>query len=274
MNIYRLLGVVLGLTFGPQGIGLQEQEDALERVRELERLLSELPKDHVYERKEVLSKQAIARAQGIMEIIKNHPYNQELAKGTLTYDKFSYYLIQDCVFLAKTSKMMAVLASRMPFKYRDFFLKIAADPEYQSVIHGAQGMFKSFVDPKRGAQFVPDHRQTPALHAYVDFLSSVVLHESVEVAVAAFSACPWVYSTLAHHLKQQADPSGPFYGWIKRFSSGGLTYVENMFRVFDELADNASDDVRCRMVEAFVKGVILEYRFWDDAYHLQSFFPQ
>ncbi|OJU73336.1 MAG: hypothetical protein BGO07_04265 [Alphaproteobacteria bacterium 40-19] len=275
MNMYRILSVVLGLTFGQQGVAIEIAEDSLEKVRELERILLDLPKDHVYSKKQSLFKQAVAKSQAIMEMIKDHPYNFELAKGTLTYKKFSYYLSQDAVFLAKTGKLMAVLASRMPFKYRAIYLNTALDPEYhKTVIHGAEGMFKKFVDPKSAAKFISDDRHTPALHSYVDFLSSVVSHEPVEVAVAAFLPCPWVYNKLANHLKEQADPQTPFYGWIKQFTSYGSQYVENMSKIFDELADNASDEVRSRMVEAFVKGVILEWRLWDDAYHGRSFFPQ
>jgi thiaminase/transcriptional activator TenA len=274
MNMYRFLSVLLGFVCAQQGFSVPITEEEEEKVRKLERILPELGQHFVYSRKESLSKQAVIKAQEVMDKIKNHPYNVELAKGTLSYKKFSYYLEQDTVFLAKTGKMMAVLASKMPFKYRNLFLEVAQDPEYQSVVHGAEGMFKKFTDPKSKGEFVPDSRTTLALHSYVDFLSSVVSHEPIEVAVAAFTPCPWVYATLANYLKEQADPQTPFYGWIERFSSGGLTYTKKMFDIFDELADNASDEVRSRMVEAFVKGVILEYRLWDDAYHGRSFFPE
>lgn len=275
MNMYLILSLALGLSCQYQGMAAPMTEEEVEKVKVLEKILPELSNQPVYSRQESLYKQAISKAEAVMEKIKNHPYNVELAKGTLPFKKFSYYLSQDIVFLTRTGQYMAVVASRMPYKHRAAYLKTALDPEYhQTVFDGVEKMFKKFTDPKSKGEFVPDSRTTPALHSYVDFLSSAAYSEPIEVALAAFVSCPLVYNKLANHLKQVADPETPFYGWIKQFTSYGSGYVEEMSRIFDEMAGQASDDVRSRMVEAFVKGVILEWRLWDDAYHGRSFFPE
>ena len=274
MNMYRLLGVVFVLTFGPQGVKAEESKIFLSRAREFERILAGTMQDAVYSRDRSLSQQAMEKSKEVFQKIKEHPFNLEMAKGTLSYRKFSYYIIQDHFFLAKAGKAMAALAAKVPFQYRNIFLKLSQQRNDKALTNSAQDIFKSYVSDKNEETFVEDMRQTPALHAYTDYFFSVVFCEPIEVAVAAYLPCPWVYHELAVHLKKQTNKSGPFYRWIEKYASKKYQKsIQDARSIFDKLADNASDDVRSRMVEAFVKGVILEYRFWDDAYHERSFFP-
>ncbi|MFO7923033.1 MAG: hypothetical protein R6U58_05010 [Bacteroidales bacterium] len=47
------------------------------------------------------------------EIIE-HPFNQELAKGTLDEEKFRFYLSQDAIYIGEYSRALAALAAKAP----------------------------------------------------------------------------------------------------------------------------------------------------------------
>jgi hypothetical protein len=50
----------------------------------------------------------------VMPKIYQHPFNQELAQGTLALEKFIFYLNQDALYLADFSKTLALTATRLP----------------------------------------------------------------------------------------------------------------------------------------------------------------
>ena len=84
-----------------------------------------------------LSEEAWKFSSKIIEAIKAHPFNQELMDGTLSLDKFAYYVEQDTLYLQEFARCLAVLASKVPIEYTRCFLRYSESTfiAEQEVVH-------------------------------------------------------------------------------------------------------------------------------------------
>ena len=69
-----------------------------------------------------LSEKAWSLSKSVIQAIKNHPFNQELMKGTLARDKFAYYIEQDTLYLQDFARCHALLASKASLEDMKSFL--------------------------------------------------------------------------------------------------------------------------------------------------------
>jgi thiaminase (transcriptional activator TenA) len=58
------------------------------------------------------SKSAWKEIEPIYKSIIDHPFNQELSKGTLAKEKFQFYMKQDSLYLVDFARALAIAASR------------------------------------------------------------------------------------------------------------------------------------------------------------------
>jgi thiaminase len=62
---------------------------------------------------QTFSELAWKRITPIYSAIRNHPFNVELAKGTLAKQKFAHYSQQDALYLVDFAKVLAALAMKL-----------------------------------------------------------------------------------------------------------------------------------------------------------------
>ena len=80
--------------------------------------------------------------------IIEHPFVEELARGTLAADKFLFYLRQDSLYLAHYSRVLTHIASRLTEKeHIAAFIRFASDGiEVEEALHALLGL-SSFSRP-------------------------------------------------------------------------------------------------------------------------------
>ncbi|WP_404665405.1 thiaminase II [Rhabdochlamydiaceae symbiont of Dictyostelium giganteum] len=202
-----------------------------------------------------------------VEAIKEHPFNTELAEGSLDRAKFSYYIEQDALYLQDFARSFALIVARGPVKFmKDFlsFAEFAFIAEQEVVHHFFRETF----------HIQETHQLTPATLAYTSYLLRMSSTASVEVAIAAILPCFWVYKVVGEWVAKNSVVSSqnPYLRWIETYSSQEFSgFVGRAIDIFDEVAISASDTVREEMVEAFYKSTILEWHFWNDAYNQTVF---
>ena len=208
-----------------------------------------------------LSAEAWRASSDIYDKIIKHPFNQELMQGTLSQDKFAYYIEQDSLYLQDFARCHALIASRISLEYVRTFLKYADDTfiAEQEVVH--QFFKKTFGFKATGLI-------TPATLSYTSYLLSVSAMESVEVAVAAILPCFWVYREVGLFIAKKTSEKNPYERWIETYSSKDFgDSATEAIRIFDCLAEGVTDVVRQKMIDAFYKSTCLEWHFWNDAYY-------
>jgi thiaminase/transcriptional activator TenA len=203
----------------------------------------------------------------LIDAIKQHPFNQELMRGTLSLDKFAYYIEQDTYYLHDFAKCHALIASKVPPQYMQSFLNYAAYTliTEQEVVH--QYFKKIFNFQETGLL-------TPATLSYTSYLLSVCSMESAPVGIAAVLPCFWVYREVGLHILQQSAPNNCFEKWIETYAGDDFgKAVDEAIDIFDTLAEQSDAKVRASMMNAFYNSTCLEWHFWNDAYKKAVFDP-
>ncbi|MET7254398.1 thiaminase II [Dyadobacter jiangsuensis] len=205
-----------------------------------------------------------AEALPIFEQIQQHPFNQELKEGTLSLEKFKFYIYQDSLYLADFARALAVAGTKAGNSHELLdFLQFAQNAILvERALH--LGYFKEYViDYQSG--------KAPGCFAYTNYLMATSAFESYEVAVAALLPCFWIYKQIGDYIYANQATPNPYQNWINAYAGEDFAHsVQKALDICDRLAENASDATRAKMIEAYLTASKLEYVFWDSAYRLEA----
>jgi thiaminase (transcriptional activator TenA) len=195
------------------------------------------------------------------------PFNRELAAGSLSRERFTFYMLQDAHYLTYFARALAVTAARAPDN--DALIQFAGSAREAVVVERAlhEGFFNEYgISPTEAAATEP----SPTCAHYTHYLLAVAYNAPYEVAVAALLPCFWIYWEVGRHLLATAQPDNPYQAWIDTYADEAFGEgVRKVITVADQLAATASPTVRDQMFHAFVRASHLEWMFWDSAYHLE-----
>jgi thiaminase/transcriptional activator TenA len=204
---------------------------------------------------------------GIFQAIIDHPFNRELAQGTLALGKFKFYIKQDALYLVDFSRALAIVGSKalLPERILDF-LEFAKDGlVVERALH--EEYFRRF-------DVTLDVDQAPGCFAYTNYLIATASHRSFEEAVGALLPCFWIYREVGMHIVGQSVPGNPYQLWVDTYAGEEFgAAVRRAIEITDEVAATATEETRQRMTEAFVLSSRLEWVFWDSAYRLEPWPP-
>lgn len=203
------------------------------------------------------SEEVWEQARPIVNEIKEQLFLQELAAGTLSEDRFRYYISQDEKYLDVYTRVLAHIASRLQDNgdvatFLTFALDgIAAEKE----LH---------------ANYNPDKdiEMSVACKFYTSYLFAQT-HEDVAVAAAAVLPCFWVYLEVGKYILSIAKLEGNRYrAWIEAYSDPTFdNSTAKAIEVCDRLAASTTEKIRNQMTEAFLDATRLEHLFWQSAYN-------
>ncbi len=214
-----------------------------------------------------LSETALEKCEPVIQAIKKHPFNQELADGSLSREKFAYYIEQDTLYLRDFARSLAVIASKAPLKFVKDFLSFSdgALIAEQEVVHS---FFRHTFNLQETGKL------TPATLSYTSYLLQVSSIAPVEIAIASVLPCFWVYKIVGQSIAQNTDmeSQNPYQKWIETYSGKEFSdSVERAISIFDKVALSASNKIRGFMLDAFYKSTVLEWHFWNDSYNQAVF---
>jgi thiaminase/transcriptional activator TenA len=214
------------------------------------------------------SEQAWQGIAGLYADVVQMPFNQELAAGTLSRERFTFYMIQDAHYLNAFGRALAVLAAKAP--HNDAMIALAGSARECIVVERAlhEGFFQQFgVSPERVATTEP----SPTCAHYASFLLASAHNAPFEVGVAAVLPCFWIYWEVGKHLYGMAARDNPYQAWIDTYADEAFAAgVRQVIAISDRLAEGATPPVREQMHQAFRRATQLEWMFWDSAYRLES----
>lgn len=196
-----------------------------------------------------------------------HPFVQEIGKGTLAKEKFSFYLLQDYLYLLQYAKVFALATVKadneaMMTRLTNLQHSILAE---EMNIH-REYMADFGITPDQVAAVKPSLFN----RTYTANMLAVGQTGDLAEILAAVFPCAWTYHDYAKRL--QAEYAGQLAGnyyrsWIEAYA--GDTFVDSFewfYDAIDELVAHKTDAQRQRVVDIFVSSVEFEYMFWDMAY--------
>ncbi|STX51078.1 Thiaminase-2 [Legionella busanensis] len=214
----------------------------------------------------------MAQAANEIQIkIHHHPFNIQLAEGTLPQDIFIYYLIQDALYLADYSRALAMTAARLPHNHHtQQFIEFAL-----GAIKAERELHLDYLSQASLRKYSSERvtEANPACFMYTNYLLRMASLASVEEAVASLLPCFFIYHEIGKSMTANLWQAHPYYNWIALYSSEEFeTSVRIAIEITNDLGSEASETIRDKMIQAFVKSTQLEWCFWQSAYKLEKWY--
>lgn len=196
------------------------------------------------------------------------PFNRELADGTLSEDRFRFYMIQDALYLAEYARALSVAAARAPDTEATRFFAGAAETAIvvERALHGA--FFEKFgIAPADAAAAEP----SPTCYGYTNFLLATALKGSYGELTAAVLPCFRIYWEVGSHIAGIARPGNPYQAWIDTYADPAFgEAVATAGDIADRAANRASPAETAAMMRAYKRSAQYEWMFWDSAYRREA----
>ncbi|MGH3492543.1 MAG: thiaminase II [Sciscionella sp.] len=211
-----------------------------------------------------------ARTERLRTAMLELPFTVELAAGTLSVQRFSFYLVQDSRYLVGFARALAIAAARAPSE-QDVMFFAAAAHEAIAVERGLHSEY--FAEYGLTAAEVAAIETSPTCQAYTDYLLAVAASGGYAELIAALLPCFWVYAEIGTAIvaRQGAAAANPFRRWIDTYSDEAFEVSVRTARAAVDAAAAAADDATVeRMCAAFLRATEYEWMFFDSAYALQA----
>lgn len=206
--------------------------------------------------------------KALREAIHALPFNRELAHGTLSKDRFQFYVVQDALYLEQFGRALAIAAAKAADI--DAMQRFARSVEDVVVVERAlhESFFETFgIAPEQAAATDP----SPTCSGYTNFLLATAHQEGFAPLVAALLPCFWVYWDVGNAIAKEAAAGNPYQAWIDTYSDPGFgEAVDAVVAIADRAASNASNAERETMRAAFRRSTQYEWMFWDSAYNQET----
>lgn len=209
------------------------------------------------------------RGERIWRAIEGHPFLRELHAGTLPMDRFSYFILQDYVYLLDFAQVLCQGAAKSPdLETLELFAHHALGAvEVERSFHASFGKTLGLSREQLDAV-----EKGPITQAYIGHLQAVARSGSLSEIVAAVLPCYWIYGEVGRRLYSKR-PSKPkiYREWIETYASKGFwKLVREQIQLMDRLGAAAKTDEKKLLAEHFILSSRYEFMFWQQAYRLES----
>jgi thiaminase/transcriptional activator TenA len=210
------------------------------------------------------SDEAWQQNAALRKAIHRLPFNTELAAGTLSRQRFRFYIMQDAIYLGQYARVLALAAAKAPetATLQAFANSALGAVAVEQALHGRY-LQEFGVNPASVMTAEP----TPDCLAYTSFLLATAYQEPWEILVAALLPCFWIYWDVAQAITREATAENPYRAWIDTYADPHFgEAVGRVIGVADEAAAGATSRIQSGMLTAFRRSVQYEWLFWDGAY--------
>jgi thiaminase/transcriptional activator TenA len=215
------------------------------------------------------SAQLRRRAERIWRAIDAHAFLRELHAGTLPMNRFTYFNLQDNVYLLDFAQVLCQGGAKSPdLETLALFSRHALGAvEVERSFHASFG--KSLGLTRQQLDAVP---KGPITQAYISYLQSVARSGTLGEIVAAVLPCYWIYGEIGRRLYKDRPVKPKIYRqWIETYASETFWKpVREQIQLMDRLGAAASNSEKKLMTANFILSSRYEFMFWDQAYRLES----
>lgn len=208
-------------------------------------------------------------AHAIWEANYAHPFVQGIGDGTLSEERFRFYLAQDYVYLIDFSRFFAVAAAKAPtLASMERFAKLLDETlHFEMDLHRAIcaefGISQEELERTRPA---------PTCLAYTSYLLRLAYEGEAVTLLTALLPCSWGYGEIGLRLQAKGLPPVAHYAkWIETYASAEYQEIVGWLRgLFDEAVSDVGPAMRPRLQEIFDTSSRWEYLFWEMAWKVEG----
>lgn len=204
------------------------------------------------------------RVSPTYQAIITHPFLRGLVDGSLSTERFRFYVIQDSHYLRGFSRALALTGARARTADETVLFTNSAS----NAIAVEQALHAGFIaELELDQSTVASTPRSPTTTAYVDFVLSHASTGSFSEALSGVLACYWIYAEVGSELLAQGSSSSRYQRWIDTYGSEEFrATVARVLDVVDDVGAGAGAAELERMHELFAAGCRYEWMFWDAAW--------
>jgi thiaminase/transcriptional activator TenA len=206
-------------------------------------------------------------AEDVWKKILEHPFVEELCRGTLPMEKFKFYILQDYNYLISSIKNFSVISSRAdsPDAMREIIeilhLETISEFEGYEKLLGKLGYtIKDAIDLE------PIHENV----SYTSFLLSTSSLKSYAESITSVLPCYWSYAEIAEHNmdKLKKNRNKIYADWASAYTSSSyLNLVGKLRKLVDLAGEKFPYD---KLNRIFMTACRYEYAFWNAVYDMAT----
>jgi thiaminase/transcriptional activator TenA len=209
------------------------------------------------------------RGSKIWHAIHGHEFLREIHAGTLSQERFVYFILQDYLYLLDFAQVLCLAGAKSPnLATLEIFARHALTAvEVERSFHASFGKTLGFSQNQLDATV-----KGPVTQAYIHHLQAVARGGSLGELVAAVLPCYWIYGEVGKRLYKGRPREPKIYReWIELYASEAFWKpVREQIRLVDETGAHASSRERRLMTSHFLLSSRYEYLFWDQAYRTEK----
>lgn len=178
------------------------------------------------------------KADPVWKAVVDHPFVRGIGDGTLSRERFEFYLKQDYVYLVDFSRVFGLAAAKASLlsdmgTFAELLnVTLNTEMELHRKTCAAYGIPREALERTRKAMVTS---------AYTDYLVRTCLEGDLADILAVLVPCACGYVEIAKELKNRGLPGDPFLGdWIVQYSS----------KEFEDFADWLIDRMNAHAVDA------------------------
>ena len=202
------------------------------------------------------------KAAAIWEAQHQHPFVRGIGDGTLSLERFKFWLRQDYVFLIEYARLLALAAARSPdLETMTRFATLLKD------LHRAYA-----AEFRISREELEQELPAPTTRGYSDFLLRVAATGDFSELAAALLPCVWAFSEIGQRLAAQPASSDKRYAkWIAMYSSREFAELAQWCcDLLDGLAAGLPERDLRKLEAAFLTSSRYEWQFWEMAWTMEG----
>jgi len=204
----------------------------------------------------------------IYDQILAHPFLRGLTDGTLSEERFRFYVLQDAVYLRDYARALSLAGVRSP----DVSALVMFDEHSAGAITVERSLHEGFLkDLGVSREEAEATEASPSTLAYTSFLLRTAALGDYPEVLGAVLPCYWIYWEVGKALLERGFPNHRYQKWIDTY--GGEDFgalVEAVLDLTDRICEDLSPSQKSRVGEAFVTTSRYEWMFWDAAWQLEG----
>ena len=197
-----------------------------------------------------------------------HPFVCGLTDGSLPQDAFTFYVVQDALYLRSYAQALAAVASRATdTRGTEMFARHAAGIiDVEMTLHESL-LADLDIDPAAADAAEP----APTTLAYTSYLLAAAHGGSYAEGVGAVLPCYWIYWEVGKHLLSQGSPDARYQKWIDTYSTEEFAAEAlEVIAVADRLGPGLGAAEAARVRQHFATTSRYEWMFWDMGYRQEN----
>jgi len=197
-----------------------------------------------------------------------HRFLRALTDGTLTEDRFRFYVLQDALYLREYARALSLAGVRSP----DEGALVMFNEHSAGAITVERSLHEGFLkDLGVAREEAEATKASPTTLAYTSFLLRTATLGDYPEVLGAVLPCYWIYWEVGKALLERGSPNVLYKRWIDTYGGEEFgTLVEAVLDLTDRVSEDLNPSQRVHVKEAFVTTSRYEWMFWDAAWKLEG----